>query len=246
MSKKKVIITKLLICFLFSMLCYLTVIMKPSFVIEFSNRNFICISIILIQIIILSYIGAIQMHNIQKHLFEQPELIYSFMDILNYQLFIFSIVYLISNILLRNNVSFINNYLGKYSIAIQAITFVLVTIFYGLKNRTNIKNTMIKIMVTSILIFSSSILELIFIAIYLSILFLITNIVEKIAKVNIYNCFKVVMVVEGIFEFMILLIGVKTHNLNLITICITGVLFYILFKLLIIEKNNSIEKGSVL
>lgn len=234
MSKKNIIIFKILLCFVISLLIYFIILIKPNSILLFSEKFNEIIYIILLQVILISYVGAICLEDIKKNLFKQPKLVYYFMDILIYQLFIFSIIYLSSNLVFIKYVNFLDENFKKYQLLIQTGIFILLIVVDLIKNKSKGKKNIISFLVVAMIIFNSNIFELIFMFLYIVLLLLLIKVFNN---NNIIKYNKLTIIVEIILFFVILLIMVLNGKFSSILLLGEIVIFFMISRILLKDKD---------
>ncbi|MGB8454686.1 MAG: hypothetical protein WCD89_20445 [Anaerocolumna sp.] len=99
---KNKIVVQILICFVFCCFIYFSsFIFKEQLDLIF-YENYLCAVIVFGIITYVSIINGYIFHSIERKLMEQPQTIFSMMKLLNYQLFLFSLLLFMMSVVLKN------------------------------------------------------------------------------------------------------------------------------------------------
>jgi len=228
-SKKKRIIYKTLLCFLCSIVPYISILFYKEYLLIVGNTYQLPLSIVFAELIILSTIGSLLLIKIHNKLYEKPAIIYDFMSILNSQILISSYLYLLIHMFFE-----INNENRKYDILHKTIIFIFIALIYIIKQRKdliNLKN-LINIILMIMFIYGSGLKELILISIYLFIVYLISKNKRILNNINkfIYKLTNIIMFIF-IFITILVVIKMKLSIISLAILMLSNVIFiYTLLK----------------
>lgn len=237
MNKKNIFMVKIGVCLVFSLLIYFLILARPESIVSFSERNNYILYPILFQIIIISYTGAIFLDDIKGRLFENPKLILNFMDILVVQLYIFSVIYLISNLSFIKYVDYLNTYFGKYQIVFQCAALLFMFVKGVLKNKSIDKKSILSILIFAMIIFNSNLFELIFIILYFTVLYLFERIID-IKRGYIYDKISKSIAIILFFTIILYMYIVKIEIIDLLSILLIEIVIGALYWYLIKKVNN--------
>lgn len=178
MSKKTKIYLKFLVCFCVCMALYI----MSTYLKTYTQRIFIggekywIIEFILI--IVISLLNGIVFDDLNKKLLEQPENIYEMISYLLLQLYSFAII-LIYIMLVVSKIGISNRYFSVEIFEINIMVFLLYVVYIlASKKRKDEKYTVadaVKIIIVASIIFQSSLTEILFLAIYILLLTLLTK-----------------------------------------------------------------------
>ena len=237
MNKKSIFMVKIGFCLVFSLLIYFLILARPDSIVLFSERNDYILYPILFQIIIISYTAAIFLDDIKKRLFENPKFIFNFMDILVVQLYIFSIIYLISNLSFIKYVDYLNTHFGKYQMLFQCTALLIMLVKEFLKKKSIDKKYILSILVFAMIIFNSNLFELIFIILYFAILYLLEKMIG-IKKGCIYSKISKSIEIMLLFTIILYIYITKIQIIDLLLILLIEIVIGFLYWCLIKKVNN--------
>lgn len=173
MTKRKKIYLNFILCFLVCMTLYIFSTYFKEYtlcILKYDVRYWILEIIILVLI---SLLNGIVFDNINKKIYKQPELIFEMMKYLLLQLYSFSTI-LFYILLVSYGLGREQTYFTEQVFSINLIIFVLYVIYIMAKRKKREKKNTIgdvmKIFIGASIIFQSSLVELLFLGVYLFLL----------------------------------------------------------------------------
>lgn len=216
MSKRIKIYINFGVCFIVCMTLYLfsTFTFFKNIVQEFLQAQSICWEVEFLVVVLTSLINGAILEYFNKVVFEQPEKIFGMLKYLILQLYLFSII-IFYIMIVADGLFQSNNVLTKNIVCLNLFIFsiYLFYIWYGKKRQQQkLKQAdIIKMLICASLIFQSSVIEIIFLGVYLLLLYFIT-------KMNYLDNPKIKVLLQGgTIIIMLIEIYVWTSQMNMLS-----------------------------